>query len=81
LVIGFIDYLEFITTSNYSAIGNSHTLQFTTACNKPSGSAVFTGRCLVTAINGGRSRTIPVPQVPASDKNSSELMNCSFLTK
>jgi hypothetical protein len=31
LVIGFIDHLQIITTSNYSAIANSHTLQFTTA--------------------------------------------------
>jgi hypothetical protein len=31
LIIGFIKYLLVITTSNYSAIANSHTLEFTTA--------------------------------------------------
>jgi hypothetical protein len=31
LVIGFIEYLQIVTTSNYSAIANSHTLQFATA--------------------------------------------------
>jgi hypothetical protein len=40
LVIGFIDNLRIITTSNYSAITNSHTLQFTTARTKSSQSAV-----------------------------------------
>jgi hypothetical protein len=35
LVIEFIDYLQIVTTSNYSAIANSHTLQFTTAHTKP----------------------------------------------
>jgi hypothetical protein len=40
LVIGFIAHLQIITTSNYSAITNSHTLKFTTACIKSSQSAV-----------------------------------------
>jgi hypothetical protein len=40
LVIGFIKYLLNITTSNYNAIANSHTLQFTTARTKPFQSAV-----------------------------------------
>jgi hypothetical protein len=31
LVIGFIEYLHIITTSNYNANANSHNLQFTTA--------------------------------------------------
>jgi hypothetical protein len=42
VVIGFIEHLQFITTSNYNAIANSHTLIFTTACTKSSQSAVFT---------------------------------------
>jgi hypothetical protein len=54
-----------LTERNYSAIANSHTLQFTIARIKPSQSAIFTSRCLVTASNGGRSRTIPVPQLPS----------------
>jgi hypothetical protein len=38
LAIGFIAHLytEFVTTSNYIAIANSHILQFTTACTKSS---------------------------------------------
>jgi hypothetical protein len=42
LVIRFIAriYTQLGTTSNYSAIANSHTLQFTTACTKPSQSAL-----------------------------------------
>jgi hypothetical protein len=31
LVIEFIEHLQIVTTSNYSAVANSHTLQFTTA--------------------------------------------------
>jgi hypothetical protein len=40
LVIGFTDHLQIVTTSNYSTITNSHTLQFTTAHTKSSQSAV-----------------------------------------
>jgi hypothetical protein len=36
LVIGFIEHLQIVTTSNYSAITNSHTLQFTTEHTKSS---------------------------------------------
>jgi hypothetical protein len=36
LVISFIKYLQIVTTSKYSAIANSHTQQFTTACIKSS---------------------------------------------
>jgi hypothetical protein len=31
LVIGFVEDLQIVTTTNYSAITNSHTLKFTTA--------------------------------------------------
>jgi hypothetical protein len=41
LVIGFIENLQIITTSNYSANANSHTLQFTAARMKSSQSALF----------------------------------------
>jgi hypothetical protein len=51
LVIGFIDNLQIVTTSNYSAIATSHILQLTTARTKSSQSAVFTGCRLVTAFN------------------------------
>jgi hypothetical protein len=40
LVIGFTEHLQIITTSNYSAIANSHILQFTTARTKSSQSDV-----------------------------------------
>jgi hypothetical protein len=40
LVIRFIESLQNVTTSNYSAVTNSHTLQFTTACTKSFQSAV-----------------------------------------
>jgi hypothetical protein len=30
LVIGFIEHLQIVTISNYGAIANTHTLQFTT---------------------------------------------------
>jgi hypothetical protein len=40
LVIGFIEHLLIITTSNYSPVANSHTLQFTTGCTKSFHSAV-----------------------------------------
>jgi hypothetical protein len=55
LVIGFVEHLQIISTSNHSAITNSHTLQFTTAYTKSSQYAVFTG-CLVK-----------LPQLPCSD--------------
>jgi hypothetical protein len=40
LAIGFIGLLQIVTTIYYSAITNSHTLQFTTACTKSSHSTV-----------------------------------------
>jgi hypothetical protein len=40
LVIGFIEHLQIVITSNYSAIANSHILQFTIAHTESSQSAV-----------------------------------------
>jgi hypothetical protein len=40
LIIGFIEHLQIRTGSKCSAIRNSHTLQFTTACTKSSQTAV-----------------------------------------
>jgi hypothetical protein len=40
MVIGFIEILKNINTSNYSAIANSHTLKFTTAHSKSFQSAM-----------------------------------------
>jgi hypothetical protein len=39
-MIGFIDYLQIVTTSNYSAVANSRTVRFVTACTKSYQSAV-----------------------------------------
>jgi hypothetical protein len=39
-VIGFIEHLQIVTTSNYSAIANSHSLQFTTTRTNSSQFAV-----------------------------------------
>jgi hypothetical protein len=50
LVIGFTDHLQIVTTSNYNAIANSHTQQFTTAHIKSS-QFVFTSRFLATNPN------------------------------
>jgi hypothetical protein len=40
LIIGFIEHLQIVTTSNYSDITNSHSLRFTMACTKAAQSAV-----------------------------------------
>jgi hypothetical protein len=40
LVIAFIEHLQVVTTSNYSAIDNTHNQQSTTATSKSSQSAV-----------------------------------------
>jgi hypothetical protein len=47
LVNGFIEHLQILTTCNYKAIANSHTLQFTTAHIKSS-QFVFNSRFLAT---------------------------------
>jgi hypothetical protein len=79
LVIGFIEhfYTQLVTTRNYSAIANSHTLQFTTARTYVfSSCCVFTNRFLVTASNGGRSPSSEFSKLPASHSNSSQGLNC-----
>jgi hypothetical protein len=82
LVIGFIEHLLILTTSNYSTITNSYTLQFTAACTK-----LFSLLCLHQSLPGNSSQwqtfpllwvswTIPVPQLPASNSSSSQQLNC-----
>jgi hypothetical protein len=51
MIIGFIEHLQIVTSSNRSAIFNSHTPTFTTARIKTSHSAVSLPRCLVMAFN------------------------------
>jgi hypothetical protein len=77
LVIGFIEHLHNVTTSNYSAIANSHNLQLNTARNEPSQSAVSSPVVVwewlptAEAPLSLASPTIPFPQLPASNSNSS----------
>jgi hypothetical protein len=40
VIIGFIQHLQMVTTSNYNIIFNSHTLQFITPRTKSSQSAI-----------------------------------------
>jgi hypothetical protein len=54
LEIGFIDHLQIVTTRNYNAIANCHTLQITAAHVKPLQS-VFTCRFPVIDLNNGDS--------------------------
>ena len=51
LVIAFTEHLWNVTTSNYSVIANSHTLQFTTGRTVFSLCCFFTGCRLVTSSN------------------------------
>jgi hypothetical protein len=55
-MIAFIDHLytQLVTTSNYSAIASTHTLEITGAHTKSSQSAL-TSRFLVTDLNSGNS--------------------------
>jgi hypothetical protein len=57
LIIKFIDHLQIVTTSNYSAIANSRILQFTTAHNNSSEAAV-SSPADVPLIPGSRSRKL-----------------------
>jgi hypothetical protein len=84
IAIGCSDHLytKHMTADNYSAIVNSHILQFTAPRTKSSQSIVFSSRCLVTAFDGGRPcysgfSTIPVAEVPASDSDDLQGLNRS----
>jgi hypothetical protein len=61
LVIWFIDRLQIVTTSNYSAIANSHTLQFTIARTN-----LLSLLCLHQLLpgRGFQRRTFPLLRVP-----------------
>jgi hypothetical protein len=54
LVNGFTDHLQIVTKSNYNAIANLHTLQFTRA-DATSSQSAFISRFLVTDLNNGDS--------------------------
>jgi hypothetical protein len=69
-----------VTTLNYSATADLHTLHFTKAHAKPSQSAVSTSRFLVTASNSGDSSTAPAKSsLHRLPYNSDELPNPSRL--
>lgn len=72
LVIRFVALLKLVTTSNYSATANSHTLQIIVARNKLS-QFVFTSRCIVTAL------TIKISQFLCSNGPSSLAGECHIL--
>jgi hypothetical protein len=55
-IIGFIDYLQVVTTNNYNTIVYFHTLQISTVHAKSfPACSVFTTRFLVTVSNDGYS--------------------------
>jgi hypothetical protein len=58
LVIGLIEQLQIITTSNHNTIANSHTPHFTTAHTKSSQSAVSSPHCWA---NSSSSRSSSAP--------------------
>jgi hypothetical protein len=72
LVIGFLDHLQIITTSNYSAIANLHNLQITIAHAKSSQST-FTSRFLITDPNNVLCSR---PCCPANASQLTHFSNC-----
>jgi hypothetical protein len=78
LVIGFIEFLQLVTTSKDYGLTVLHTSQSTIRHTRSSQSVtVFTSRCSVTASNGGHIPSsqfpnCPRPQLPASNSKISE---------
>jgi hypothetical protein len=72
MITGFIEHLQIENTSNYSAIANSHTQQFTTARTKSSQPAVSSPvvEVEVTSSNGGRSPSSGFPNCPRASATS-----------
>jgi hypothetical protein len=84
MVIGSIDHLQVVTTSNCNAIANQHCIH-SSKYQTFSVCSVFTSRCLATASTTDApltlgSRTISMPQLPASKNNSSQRLNCNSLS-
>jgi hypothetical protein len=67
LVIGFIGHLQIVITINYSAVANSHALQFTIARTKHSVCCIFTGCRLLTASNIVKSSAFLFTSLLAGD--------------
>jgi hypothetical protein len=76
LALGFIEHLQIVTTSNCSAIANSHTQQLITACTKSSQSAVYS-----PVVAWSRLSMPLLPQLPCScpywPVTGSHLTDCS----
>jgi hypothetical protein len=83
MVTGFIEFLQKVTTSNYRAFANSRTQQFTTSRTRSSQPAVSSPVIVLLRLPTADvplplgSRTIAVPQLPASNSNSSQGLNRS----
>jgi hypothetical protein len=80
LVIGFIDLIQFVTTSKNYTLTVLHTSQITIGHTRSSHSLILTSRYLVAASNDGRSPSSrfpngPRPQLPVSKSNSSQQLN------
>jgi hypothetical protein len=72
-VTRFIDHLRMVTTSNYNAVVNLHTLQITTAHAKPSHSA-FTSRFLIMDLNTGDSSASVLTSLLSGKYPTTELL-------
>jgi hypothetical protein len=72
LVIGFIEHLQLVIISNYSAIANLHTLQITRAQAKPQ--SAFTVRFRVTDLNNGNSSASVLTSLLSGEYPTTELL-------
>jgi hypothetical protein len=72
----FINHLYTLlgTTSPYNAIADLHTLQITTAHNKPQSLIVFPSRCLVTALKNGDSSVTVLTSLLSDEYPTTELI-------
>jgi hypothetical protein len=73
LEIGFIDYLQIATTSNYNITADLHTLQITTAQAKHSQSA-FTRLFSITDLNRGYSSAYVFMSLLSGEYPTTELL-------
>jgi hypothetical protein len=72
LVTGLTDLLQIVTTSNYTAIANLHTLQITTAHANPSQS--FTSRFPVMNLSNGDSSVSVLISLLSGEYPTTELL-------
>jgi hypothetical protein len=72
-VIGFIDYLQIVTASNYNTIASLHTLQITAVHAKPSQSA-STSRFQVSDLNNGESSALVLTSLLSGEYPTTTLL-------